>query len=204
MPKHISKQKIIDATLKGINKSQKDYEKWTGGDWLLTAPEYLISTNIAYCISLIDGPKYITLENNVKTALDDAGALGKGRLKDSIRSNGKVDILVWWGKGSPRAVIEVKNQIHYFTQVEADINRIIAMLNRKDGEHSIQFGILAFYTSTSDLEKKTAKERIEDRLNTIMNSVKDQVGEQCNVNLFKSGPNFVDDSAWVSASILFD
>ena len=114
MSKQISIDKIIDATLSGIKKSQKQYEKWSGGLWLWNAPEYLITINVANEISEIDGSKYITLENNSTVTIKDAGARGRGRLPKDIREKGKVDILLWWGNDTPRAVIEIKNYIYDF------------------------------------------------------------------------------------------
>ena len=78
MSKQISIDKIIKATLAGIKKSQIQYETWSGGSWLWEAPEYLITINVANKISDLVGSKYITLENNTKSTISDAGCLGKG------------------------------------------------------------------------------------------------------------------------------
>ena len=80
MSQQISIDKVVDATLSGIKKSQQQYEKWSGGDWLWSAPEYLITVNVANKIAEIGGPQYITLENGSKAMIASAGARGKGRL----------------------------------------------------------------------------------------------------------------------------
>ena len=112
MSKQISCDKIIKATLAGIKKSHIQYKTWSGGDWLWEAPEYLITITVANKISGLVGSKYITLENNTKSTISEAGGLGKGRLPRDLRERGKVDILLWWGNNKPRAVIEIKNFIY--------------------------------------------------------------------------------------------
>ena len=89
MSKQISIDKIIKATLAGINKSQTQYETWSGGSWLWEAPEYLITINVANKIYDLVGSKYITLENNTKSTISEAGCLGKGRLPRDIREDRK-------------------------------------------------------------------------------------------------------------------
>ena len=105
MPRQIPVSKVVEATLDGFIEAQTINEKWSGGYWLWQAPEYLISSSVARSIAALDGAKFITLEHGAKSAIENAGAKGKGRLHRDIREKGKVDILLWWGDGSPRAVI---------------------------------------------------------------------------------------------------
>ena len=39
-----------------------------------------------------------------------------------IREKGRVDILLWWANDTPRAIIEIKNQIYTKAQYEKDIH----------------------------------------------------------------------------------
>ncbi|MGL1931716.1 MAG: hypothetical protein OCC45_08135 [Desulfotalea sp.] len=199
MPKQISKTKITAAIIQALDYSQDEYENWTGGDWLWTAPEYLLTTNIAKHLYAIDGAKYITLENNVKCALDDAGACGKGKLKDLLRSNGRCDVLLWWGDGSPRAIIEVKNQVHCFSTCKSDIDRIVTALSNKKGDHTIQFGVFAFYTSARNLET------VNDRLIKLKTSITEHVEKPLRVSFIKGELHDCgDDGAWASTCVLID
>ena len=110
MSKAISIEKIIEATLDGIDESMNIYQKWSGGEWLWNAPEYLITVKIAENIANLDGNKYITLEDNVDYILDVSNAKIKGQISDLARTNGRSDIVLWWAGGTPRAILKQKMQ----------------------------------------------------------------------------------------------
>ncbi|MBU1024144.1 hypothetical protein KKB99_07670, partial [bacterium] len=82
------------------------------------------------------------MENSAKSAIVDAGARGRGRLHSKIRSAGRFDILLWWGSSTPRAVIEIKNQIYRIDNIEKDILRIKEVLKRKYDDSTFQFGVV--------------------------------------------------------------
>ena len=136
---------VACTTLYAISEAQKDYKCWTGGYWLWKAPEYMITTYIAKHISAIkDRPFYLTLENKVRDAIDDAGGMGSGKESSTQRRGGKFDILLWWGNDTPRAVIEVKNRVRYFSDIETDVSRICDTLNRP--KTKFRDGFIAYYT----------------------------------------------------------
>ena len=159
---------VANKTLAGISKAQKEYEDWTGGCWLWEAPEYVVTTYIAKQISTIDRPFYLTLENKVRDGLKDAGG-GKGRPRKDLRFNGKFDILLWWANGTPRAIMEVKNQVPGFSKIKDDVSRISAALKR---QNTIRCGFIAYYTSLTDGERKPAKNRVETRVDRVEADVK--------------------------------
>ena len=159
MPAQIPVNSIVDKALEGIVQAQKDYAQWTDGDWLWNAPEYMLTTYIAQKISKLDGAKYLTLENSAKSAIEDAGARGKGKLHSKMRANGRFDVLLWWGGYYPRAVIEIKNQIGNIDAIKDDLLRIKEVLKRKSDDSSFQFGVVAYYTSVWDNREFSAKER---------------------------------------------
>ena len=202
MPAQIPINIIVDKTLEGIVQAQRDYSKWTDGDWLWNAPEYMLSTYIAQKISKIDGAKYLTLENSAKSAIEDAGARGKGRLHSKMRANGRFDVLLWWGSYAPRAVIEVKNQIGNVDAIRDDLLRIKEVLKRKRDDSSFQFGVIAYYTSTRDNREFSAKERIAKRIDNIFKDAKSIIGEELQVTSFNKNIRVEDDSAWVAAALL--
>ena len=124
---------VIKKTLSGIAKAQRDYEAWSGGLWLWEAPEYMLTTYIAKELWTIPGSKYLTLESNVRRTLEDAGGMGKGRISEAAREDGRSDIMLWWSSNDmPRAVIEVKNQVSdSATEIKQDIKRISTRLLHK-------------------------------------------------------------------------
>ena len=202
MPAQIPINTVVDKTLEGIVQAQRDYSKWTDGDWLWNAPEYMLSTYIAQKISEIDGAKYLTLENSTKSAIEDAGARGKGKLHSKMRANGRFDVLLWWGSYDPRAVIEVKNQIGNVDAIRDDLLRIREVLKRKRDDSSFQFGIVAYYTSTTDSREFSARERIAKRIDNICKDARDIVGEELQITTFNKNIRVEDDSAWVAAVLL--
>ncbi len=202
MPAQIPINTIVDKTLEGIVQAQSDYAKWTGGDWLWNAPEYMLSTYIAQKISRIDSTKYLTLENSVKLAIEDAGARGKGKLHLKMRANGRFDVLLWWSDYGPRAAIEVKNQVGNIDAIRDDLLRIKEVLRRERDNSSFQFGIVAYYTSIRDKGGFSSKERIATRIDNISKDAKSIVGEELQVTPFNKSIRVEDDSAWVAAALL--
>ena len=57
---------VVEKTLSGIAKAQKDYEDWSGGYWLWKAPEYMLTMYIARAIRTIPGSHCLTLEDKVQ------------------------------------------------------------------------------------------------------------------------------------------
>lgn len=168
----ITKKELIDTTLSAIIDSHEIYLRW-GNEWLKNAPEYLLTVKIAEKLANIDKNKFITLEDNVEKTLDNAGAKGQGRISSRIRANGRFDIVLWWAKGDPRAIIEVKHRVYKFTNIEEDIIRICETLKRKSFQSSIKYGLIAFYMS-----------------NSYKNNAKDKLLKQID-NLFKKTENIV-------------
>lgn len=202
MSKQISIEKIITATLSGIKKSQRQYEKWSGGFWLWNAPEYLITVNVANKISEIGGPQFITLENGSKTMIEDAGARGRGRLPNDIREKGKVDILLWYGNDKPRGIIEIKNFIYDYRQYEKDIKRIKQSLKLNANQSSLQFGLLGYCDSADDGKQKSAKQKINDKTRRIEKKIRDILGNEFLVSTKTSKIYQNEGSAWSAICIL--
>ena len=203
MPKQISTSNIIEALLDGYTHAQHEYESMSGGYWLWQAPEYYITTIISQKFHQLDGAKYITLEHGSKNTLEEAGAIGKGRLPSNISERGRVDILLWWGNATPRAIIEVKNQYFSKEQCEKDIKRLKASLLRKNGSSSLQFGMFSFYQSAADGVRKSAQQKVTDKINKIYNICLSLLGEEFQVSLHTTEINQeLGNNAWQAACVL--
>ncbi|MGD9623986.1 MAG: hypothetical protein AB7U51_04945 [Arcobacter sp.] len=181
----ITQNELIDAIQSGIIDSHETYLKWSYDEWLWNAPEYLMTVKIAQKIDEIDKNKFITLEDNVEKILDIANAKGRGKLPTKIRSNGRFDIVVWWANGHPRAIIEVKNSVYKFANIEEDIIRICKTLNRKSADSKIQYGFIAFYICNA--YKNNAKEKLFNKINKIYEQAKKLILEE-NLNIEKYIP----------------
>ncbi|ADV46182.1 hypothetical protein [Nitratifractor salsuginis] len=201
MSRAVSTSRIVDACLDGIRQSFEEYEEWSGGCWLGKAPEYLLTVNIAKELAMIDGSKYITLEDNVKKTLKNANANLKGRQSGYMRQNGRADIVVWWGNYIPRGIIEVKHRVYKFNSFSADIDRIIEILKK---ESDIQFGISTFYIS--NYYSGNAEEKMDNRIKTLYEQTKDYLNEfapQLKIKLeYDIFPDEDDCNVWASVAIL--
>ncbi|MGR5240804.1 hypothetical protein ACPV36_07920 [Photobacterium damselae] len=204
MKGRVSKSVIIERCVKGVVSAQNQYEAMSGGNWVCWAPEYFITSCLAQSLHQIQGGKYVTIESGAYDALDYAGAIGKGKLHRDIRSNGRFDLLLWWAKGEPRAVIEVKNKVYTKTQYEADLRRITAVLKRKKQDSTMEFGALAFYSATDDSPERTALEKLEQRSSTIEINAKEIVGSDFCATLHRSKIKVKDKSAWFAGCILIE
>ena len=216
MPASVSRDEFSQKTSLGMYKAQKAYEKWSGGLWAWSAPEYLLTTYIAQEISKIkDKPFYLTLEQHVGEALEAAGAS-----EDDVIGAGKqkFDIVVWWGGDAPRGIIEVKKQVSSFDGgttgyggIKKDIERIIKSL---EATSRLQFGLIAYYTSCKYGQRpsQSAEDRIRDRAKIIGSGARKFVQER-NMKFkridgkiikfrdatVKKGPN---DHAWVAEVLM--
>jgi hypothetical protein len=202
MSGRVKTQLVVEACNAGIEKAYYTYLNMTGGHWLWYAPEYFITTMIALELHNVVGSKYITLENSTHDALSYSGAIGKGKLHQEIRANGRVDILLWWGNGSPRAIIEVKNRLYNINQYADDIKRIKGMLNRKVADSSLEFGIFSFYTESKNSEKNNAENSLDRKLKTIETNIADILGADFYFEFNTTATHSEDDNSWCAVSVL--
>ena len=190
--------KIIENTLKGIGKAQRDYERWSGGNWLYQAPEYLMTTYVAKELATYtEHSYYITLEHNTAEAVSDAGGMRPGRPRNDLRPNGRFDILLWWGNGSPRAIIEAKKHISQYKHISADVSRMCTVLEQHT---TIGHGIMAYYTAHYGGERRRLRNFLLTRLETIEKETQNYVQgrrTEMSVRNHHKSVKLVDNWAWV-------
>ena len=197
-----ARTKIITKTLSGISKAHKDYIYWTGGDWLWYAPEYMITTYIAKENATGTG-HYVTLEQDAKESIKEAGGPGSGKFTEDTRrkfEGGRFDIVVWDGD-TPVTIIEVKNQPHGFSGrngIKGDVDNICRVLK---GENSFQYGLVAYYSALKEINTVSAVERTSRRVDYIKSAadarIKTKGGLKLRQHLSHHKPQVVEDSAWI-------
>jgi len=171
MSKQIALNLISDAIINGFSKSVKLYRKMTGGEELYDkAPEYLATIKIAEEIMRIEGPKTVFLEHNIYELIEKAGGKCPGKYSDSLRINGRCDIAVCRGNGSPRGLIEIKSPLVGTYEIDKDLYRIAEMLVVNNGNHTLQFGIFVFYMTRSKRDIATELEKKISRAKAIADS----------------------------------
>ena len=133
---------IISKTLDGIKTAHTEYCRWSGGNWIVDAPEYFITTAIARKIACIrDYQLWVTMEHGIRDTLREAGGLKRGRPSSRHQLSGRFDIVVWRKNNQPRCAIEVKNRVTGFPQLQSDIERLSEGLLQKN---TFQCGLVAF------------------------------------------------------------
>jgi hypothetical protein len=209
MPRQISAIATAKAILKGFSEAHENYIEWSGGLWLWTAPEYLISSTVAKKIAEENSLKYITLESDVKSTLTFAGAKGRGKIHKDIRDNGRVDIVLWSvneepDDSKPRAVIEIKNKIYSNEQYIKDIKRLTEFLRRKKELSSLEFAAFAFYHSDDNGQRKTASDKINDKIQRTYDHCLELVGDSFSITKHTTRIKSVGDSAWAATCFLIE
>ncbi|WP_148208419.1 hypothetical protein [Solidesulfovibrio magneticus] len=205
MGRQISKESCAEAVIKGIKKAQRNYEQWSGGDWVWTAAEYMLTVYVAKEIYAIDGTKYVTIEHNVLQAINDAGAIAPGPKPKNARVRGRFDILLWWASEYPRAVVEIKNQPYGSDVCTKDFNRIDEVLRIRKEESSLEFGMFGFYTSAIGNCEKSATDKVVNKIRNIKQLAIDTIGRNCKIKLFHS-KIYTDkhESAWAAGCLLIE
>lgn len=203
MSRQIRLDATIQAIISGIENAQVDYSSWSGGDWLWTAPEYLLTTSVAREIMSIEGSKLMTLEHSTKGVMSDAGAVTRGGIPKKTRPDGRVDIILWRANGEPRGVIEIKNQVRSFSRISDDVERIHKILHKNHNGSSFQFGCVAFYTSAKTDKKGGALEKLNKTFESIKKSARKKESEVIKVKLYQSKIYEVENSAWAAACLVF-
>lgn len=160
MPRNTPISEISRAALEGVENAFTSYEEISGAA-LDYAPEYFLTCEIAKAIGKVS-KGCIHLEENISGTLSDAGAVGPGKPKSSLKKNGRYDLVVRYANDNPYGVIEVKHPVWMYRTIQSDIRRLrdtVSKSIRSNG--SIKFGALVFYASSnfpirkySNLEEK--------------------------------------------------
>jgi hypothetical protein len=201
MPGNISISAIEKSALDGVVKAQKACEQWTGGCWLWEAHESLVSIFVAQELAAMKGAKYVTIEHKLKSAMKDAGAIGRGKLPYAIRPDGRIDILLWWANGTPRAPIEVKCQVVSIRKIKADLLRINKVLAHNKEKSTFQFGLLVFYSAFQDCKGISAREVAKEHLENIEEDCEKWAAD-CSAKMTHSKIHEDGDSAWVASVVV--
>ncbi len=205
MPASIAIPQIVDAAMRGIDTAQKDFEKWTGGDsWLEDAPEYLSTVYVARELARLKGKKYLYLEVKPKDVLKDAHAVVPGPVPKGIREKGRVDIVLYWGNGYPRAPIELKGWVRGYETIAADMKRLEGLIHHGADKSKLQFGLMAFYTATErNSGTSTAEEQLAKWICKIEAKARNAMAARTTTLECRSLPvSGYGKSAWTVVSIL--
>lgn len=184
----------IQKSIYDTNKQHIKYSEFS----ICYAPEYLITTNIANDISILQKEKIVDgiyLEWNIKDLITDEGL---DEIKD-IRE-GKCDICILFQDGK-NSLIEVKNTI---TQVGAKLRSIYKDIER------IEHFILNKNTSFDDgyisfIVKAKSKEKVESKTINFIKDMKDYFSNlllEENINIFKEYEEDNEENYFLSSVVI--
>ena len=161
-------REIGNTTFKAMESAALLYREMTGGD-AIRATEYFFTVAVGCAIhkKLIKKPNFggfLGFERNTKAVLNEARATTVGKKsKDKRIENGNCDIVLYYEKKLPRAVIEVKGNLYKGAQAKADIVRIAEMLISNIAKNSLQTGVFAFVTTKKEPDAATTLDnRLKD------------------------------------------
>ena len=185
---------VIGATLGAIAKAQRDYARWSGGDWLWAAPEYMATTAIARALHGLEQVRYVTMENNVHEAIDYAGGSLVGRPNSRLNLQGRFDVVAWNTRG-PRGLIEVKTTVSGYAQLSPDVQKLKTALKKAP---DIRWGLVAYFASFSHGPRKDAKARVVDRTDGIANRASEELSVEYTVTRHASSVRVRPGGAWTA------
>ncbi len=151
--------------LDGIEAAFADWLEMSG-EWLKTAPEYLLTVRVAQALTaaIPASKRTLLMEPMVSRTLQDAGGVQRGPKVNKLRASGRYGIVLGHGNVKPRAVIELKSPLwDRGALAVSDLDRICQSLLQGKAKTQLYTGIFAFYTSsgTPTTKDASAKERLQ-------------------------------------------
>lgn len=151
----VSRDTVIGALHSGMSLAVREFERWTDGESLAEwGVEPVLTVNCARAICraarAAGGRTSVTLEQNFGSLLDwSARRHRPGRPPEGARRlvnqpNKRVDLVLWNGNGSPRAIIEVKRS-DTVAGVVADGERLTDFVRYAGRAYggTVRYGLLA-------------------------------------------------------------
>lgn len=153
---------IIEATFDGFKDAFKTYWKWSESD--LTGVERVATYCIANKIQALDSVRFVQLEQNARDTRHYGGGTFQGIGHKTVPYRARVDIAVFNSIPEVKCVIEIKTSNVSFSNLQADIDKICAVLKNAQ---STQWGLVAYYQSLWNGEERSARERLKARRHDI-------------------------------------
>lgn len=166
MSRGLSTRDLPKWIKKGIDSAFKEWLDMSG-EWLNTAPEYLVTVHIAQQLkrNVDANQRTIFIEPTVNKTLEKAGGIQPGPNAKKLRSTGRYDLVIGHQDLRPRAVIEVKSPMWHPLQksMVKDLNRLCRTLLQNQDGTQIKSALMAIYIAsrTPKAKDETAKSRLQ-------------------------------------------
>lgn len=169
----ISRDKLLDATIKGLNLAQEKYLLWSNDEQgVSTGAEYVLTTYVADEV-FNEYQDYLFVEKSIKEIIEDSGVSVDVNDNSLLfaRVDGRADIALYKKDNKPKAIIELKNRVNRIKLgIQEDIKRVESLVLN----NVIEFGIIAFVTEL-EKNKEFQIEEFEKTIKKLMMQCKEQV-----------------------------
>lgn len=165
----MSSKAIIQTILEGLIDANETYFEWSGG-FFLHGAEYVATFCIASAVWELDNVGYVTVENNVRDSILNAGGTLQGLKKKVIPEGERFDIAVWNKRPRIIGLIEVKTTVYGFYSLKRDVDKICKTLRRLKQRC---IGCVAYFSSLPGGTFKSAEDRLSQRLQNIYETAED-------------------------------
>ncbi len=195
----MSRSKILELIIKGLNKAQKKYLNWTkDNEGISYGAEYILTTYVAESIGNSEEIGSLHIEKPIKELFIESEKEIQNS-NDECRTTGKADIAIYLKNKLPLAIIEVKNNVDKIKKIALDIHRISCLIEQK----VIEYGVVAFI---SEFEEKDLT--IDDIEKQIINLIKEndlkELKYKYRIEIFSPSKSYEEYYwSWSSVSILF-
>ncbi|MBF8272715.1 MAG: hypothetical protein HW380_1820 [Magnetococcales bacterium] len=194
---------LIDIMIKSSERAFRQHYNISGW-WLDDAPEYFLTSSIALAFAK-NNRVPVLMEQPVWETLSIAAALPHGRRRNDDRRTGRFDLVLYWGKGDPRGIVEIKSPLYSADKgrILPDIKRLCDSMRKKEGSQ-IQFSVFLYYASASDPKQKydSAGESLKHLTERIHEIVQENVSGDGLVALSRCGKPHEEEEpgAWIIAA----
>lgn len=199
-----TRQSVVVAVEKGIESACIQWDEMCG-EWLWSAPEYLVTTCIAQSLQKRLHSKLVLLEWCSRSTIEDGlQKKVRGRPHGELKPGTRFDLVLYYGNGTPRAAIEVKHRVQGWQQyLEKDANRLIQSVRHRSSGASNPQGLLAIYLEVGDPITKyaDAKARWASECDRIGEAARAHLarhshGDGLHLTCHRGKPHASDGGAW--------
>lgn len=201
----VSRDKLLDATIKGLNLAQEKYLLWSNDEQgVSTGAEYVLTTYVADEV-FNEYQDYLFVEKSIKEIIEDSDVSVDVNDNSLLfaRVDGRADIALYKKDNKPKAIIELKNRVNRIKLgIQEDIKRVESLVLN----NVIEFGIIAFVTEL-EKNKEFQIEEFEKTIKKLMMQCKEQVPHlryKYKYEIFEPEETIYNTHwSWASCAILF-
>lgn len=188
--------KIPEVIRRAIQKAQDDYYRMSG-HWMAVGPEYWVTSYVARALWKQCGDGTVVAEGSSDDTRRKVGQK-PGRPSKNVL-NKRYDIVLYFSNGTPRAVIEIKNNQQWETIVK-DVTRVIdALKNAK-----LRFGAVGYYCEQMGGAQKSGKEKIKGYTSNLEERAKAIAAKDHFKSTLYKSIGTVGNNAWSAGCIVLE